>query len=48
VIVVAVTTEKIFEDNTITEPEERKRVFGHHEHVRICGPDYKSRLEGIK
>ncbi len=44
-IVVPVMAETTFEDPQVTTPEERKRVFGHPEHVRICGKDYKKRLE---
>jgi SAM-dependent methyltransferase len=34
-----------FEDFTVTTPAERARVFGQHDHVRICGSDYGRRLE---
>lgn len=34
-----------FEDSTVTTPEERERVFGQYDHVRICGADYPLRLE---
>jgi SAM-dependent methyltransferase len=34
-----------FEDFTVTTPTERARVFGQHDHVRICGADYGRRLE---
>jgi SAM-dependent methyltransferase len=34
-----------FEDPTITSPEDRERVFGQHNHVRVYGRDYKGRLE---
>jgi len=37
--------ETTFEDPSITSPEERLRVFGQHDHVRIYGADYKDRLE---
>ena len=36
--------EKTFEDSNILSPEERKRAFGHRDHVRIYGRDYKERL----
>lgn len=36
--------DKTFEDPTITSPEERERVFGQNDHVRIYGKDYKERL----
>jgi SAM-dependent methyltransferase len=34
-----------FEDFTVTTPEERERMFGQYDHVRICGADYWLRLE---
>ena len=34
-----------FEDDTITSPEERARVFGQYDHRRIYGRDYDHRLE---
>jgi len=37
--------EKTFEDPNIVLPEERERVFGQNDHVRIYGKDYKDRLE---
>lgn len=37
--------DKTFEDPTVISEEERQRVFGHYEHVRIYGLDYKNRLE---
>jgi len=37
--------DKTFEDPSVTSPEERKRVFGQKDHVRIYGKDYKDRLE---
>jgi SAM-dependent methyltransferase len=37
--------EQTFEDAAITTPEERERVFGQWDHVRICGSDYGRRLE---
>lgn len=33
-----------FEDDTITDPKERARVFGQYDHVRIYGQDYFDRL----
>jgi SAM-dependent methyltransferase len=39
--------EKTYEDFTITSPEERKRVFGQKDHVRIYGQDYKDRLSSV-
>lgn len=39
------TRDKTFEDPNIVLPEERERVFGQKDHVRIYGQDYKDRLE---
>ena len=33
-----------FEDPSITSPEDRERLFGQHDHVRIYGRDYTDRL----
>lgn len=33
-----------FEDPTVTSPQERERLFGQHDHVRLYGPDYRDRL----
>ncbi|MFI3269737.1 MAG: methyltransferase domain-containing protein [Rikenellaceae bacterium] len=33
-----------FEDDTITDPEERNRIFGQYDHRRIYGNDYAERL----
>jgi SAM-dependent methyltransferase len=37
--------EETFEDPSLTTPEDRQRVFGQYDHVRICGADYGRRLE---
>lgn len=42
---VPIMAEKTIEDPTITDPQERLRVFGQHDHVRRYGKDYKDRLE---
>jgi SAM-dependent methyltransferase len=34
-----------FEDPTIESPQERERLFGQHDHVRLYGLDYRDRLE---
>jgi predicted SAM-dependent methyltransferase len=34
-----------FEDPTVVDPKERRRLFGHPECVRIYGRDFKDRLE---
>ena len=36
--------EKTFEDDTITDPAERTRIFGQYDHRRIYGRDYTARL----
>ena len=36
--------EKSFEDDSITSPEERTRIFGQYDHRRIYGRDYVERL----
>jgi SAM-dependent methyltransferase len=38
--------EQTFEDESVTEPADRERVFGQFDHVRICGADYGERIEG--
>ena len=35
------------EDNTITNPKERERIFGQKDHVRAYGPDYSDRLRSV-
>ncbi len=39
-----------FEDTTITDPQEREKVFGQDDHVRMFGKDYSKRIEraGLK
>lgn len=37
--------EETFEDPTITSPEDRSRVFGQFDHIRIYGRDYVDRLK---
>lgn len=36
--------ERTFEDDTITDPAERTRIFGQYDHRRIYGRDYADRL----
>ena len=38
---------KTFENWSITSPDERAKVFGQYDHVRIYGQDYYSRLERV-
>jgi SAM-dependent methyltransferase len=33
-----------FEDPSVTDPDDRERLFGQHDHVRKYGPDYADRL----
>ena len=33
-----------FEDNTITDPKERAKIFGQYDHVRVYGMDYFEKL----
>jgi predicted SAM-dependent methyltransferase len=37
--------EATYEDFTITDPQERLKAFGHYDHVRTYGRDYRGRLE---
>lgn len=39
-----------FEDNSITDPREREKIFGQNDHVRKYGRDYSNRIEraGLK
>lgn len=36
--------DQTFEDDTITDPREREKVFGQDDHVRLFGKDYPDRL----
>jgi len=36
-----------FEDDTITDPKERAKIFGQYDHVRIYGKDYFEKLRAI-
>jgi SAM-dependent methyltransferase len=36
--------EKTFEDNSITDPREREKIFGQNDHVRKYGKDYPQRI----
>src|SRR5258708_27445217 len=44
ILQVPIIAETTFEDSTVISPKERERVFGHPEHVRRYGLDYKDRL----
>ncbi|MBZ9632046.1 methyltransferase domain-containing protein [Salegentibacter sp. LM13S] len=39
--------EKTFEDDSITDRNERERIFGQYDHVRIYGRDYFEKLRDI-
>ena len=45
-----ITRAKTFEDDSITDPNERAKIFGQYDHVRVYGLDYfeKLRLNGFK
>src|SRR5262249_22552432 len=45
VLLVPITVERTFEDDSVVEPTQRLRLFGHEDHVRRYGPDYVDRLE---
>lgn len=39
--------ETTFEDNSITDPKERAKIFGQYDHVRVYGRDYFDKLRSI-
>lgn len=39
--------EKTFQDDSITDPKERAKVFGQYDHVRIYGRDYFQKLKSV-
>ncbi len=39
--------ETTFEDNSITDPKERAKIFGQYDHVRVYGKDYFNKLRSI-
>ena len=39
--------ETTFEDDSITDPTERTKIFGQYDHVRVYGQDYYSRLNQV-
>jgi len=41
------TKEETFEDNSITDPNEREKLFWQHDHVRLYGKDYGKKLEAV-
>ncbi len=44
ILLVPITAERTLEDPSVVSPEDRLRVFGQADHVRIYGPDYADRL----
>ncbi|MEZ4778432.1 MAG: methyltransferase domain-containing protein [Flavobacteriaceae bacterium] len=36
-----------FEDNSITDPKERAKIFGQYDHVRVYGMDYFEKLASV-
>jgi SAM-dependent methyltransferase len=36
-----------FEDDSITDPEERTQIFGQYDHIRVYGQDYYNRLKEV-
>ncbi len=41
------TRQKTFEDDSITDPKERAKIFGQYDHVRVYGRDYFDKLRSI-
>ncbi|TBW30390.1 class I SAM-dependent methyltransferase [Gramella sp. KN1008] len=41
------TRENTFQDDSITDPKERARIFGQYDHVRVYGRDYFDKLRQI-
>lgn len=39
--------EKTFEDDSITDPKERAKIFGQYDHVRVYGKDFFEKLRSI-
>lgn len=46
-VVVPITRDVTFEDPSIVDPDERLRVFGQRDHVRMYGPDIADRLRSV-
>lgn len=36
-----------FEDNSITDKDERAKIFGQYDHVRVYGKDYFNKLRSV-
>ncbi len=39
--------ENTFEDDSITDQQERTSIFGQYDHVRVYGQDYYNRLQEV-
>ncbi len=39
--------EQTFEDDSITDPDDRTRIFGQYDHVRVYGMDYFDKLKQV-
>lgn len=46
-IPIELNRENTFEDDTITDPKERAKIFGQYDHVRIYGRDYFDKLRNV-
>lgn len=44
ILLVPIGAERTFEDPSVTDPDERTRLFGQFDHVRLYGRDYVDRL----
>jgi ubiquinone/menaquinone biosynthesis C-methylase UbiE len=44
ILMVPITTDRTVEDPSISDPQERLRLFGQKDHVRRYGPDFVDRL----
>lgn len=44
---ISLSLNQTYEDPMVTSPEEREKVFGQSDHVRIYAKDYKDRLEEV-
>ncbi len=42
-----ITRDVTFEDDSITDPKERAKIFGQYDHVRIYGKDYFDKLRSV-
>jgi ubiquinone/menaquinone biosynthesis C-methylase UbiE len=48
ILMVPLIAERTIEDPSVTQPEDRERLFGQYDHVRIYGPDFSNRLYEAK